>query len=97
LTASAGFDIIDIKRRGAMPDLLIRDISIELKGRIEQRARATDTSLSEVAKALIQRGLAAEEPPRQLGTELFELVPAEYRVDLDCDMPDVANDPPDFS
>jgi DNA-binding Lrp family transcriptional regulator len=78
-------------------EVTLRDQKQATHARFEQRARATDTSLSEAAKALIQRGLAAEEPPRKLGTELFELVPPEYRVDLDCDMPDVANDPPDFS
>lgn len=80
-----------------MPDLLIRDLPVELKRRIERRARDTDMSLSEVAKALIQRALAAEEPSRRLGTELFELVAPEHRVDLDCDVTELANDAPDFS
>jgi hypothetical protein len=80
-----------------MPDLLIRDVSAELKERIERQARASDTSLSEAAKALIEKGLGPQEPPRKLGTELFELVPPEYRVDLDCEIPDVPREPPDFS
>jgi hypothetical protein len=81
----------------SMPDLLIRDISPELKHRIEKRARDADISLSEAAKVLIQRGLAAGDNPRRLGTELFELVPPEHRVDLDCETPDVPSEPPDFS
>ncbi len=80
-----------------MPDLLIRNLSAELKERIERQARASDTSLSEAAKALIEKGLGPFEPPRKLGTELFNLVPPEYRVDLDFEIPDVPGDPPDFS
>ncbi|HEY0329001.1 MAG TPA: hypothetical protein VGC77_07840 [Rhodopseudomonas sp.] len=80
-----------------MADLLIRDIDPELKRRIEMRAQETDISLSDAAKLLIRRGLAAGETPRRLGTELFALVPPEHRVDLDCEIPDVASEPPDFS
>jgi hypothetical protein len=80
-----------------MPDLLIRNISPELKARIERQARASSTNLSEAAKALIERGLGPSEPPRRLGTELFNLIPPEYRVDLDCEIPDVVSEPPDFS
>jgi hypothetical protein len=81
-----------------MPDLLIRNVSRELKGRIERQARDTDISLSEAAKRLIQKGLAEAERPRRLGTELFELIPPEYRSDdLVFEIPDVADEPPDFS
>ena len=81
-----------------MADLLIRDISNELKSRIERRARETDVSLSEAAKNLIQRGFAESEKPRRLGTELFNLVPPEFRSDdLVFEIPDLAEDPPDFS
>jgi len=81
-----------------MPDLLIRNVSVELKGRIEREARESDTSLSEAAKALIEKGLGLSEPPRMLGTELFNLVPPEFRGDdLVFEIPDLADDPPDFS
>jgi hypothetical protein len=81
-----------------MPDLLIRNVSRELKGRIERQARDTDVSLSEAAKGLIQKGLAEAERPRRLGTELFELIPPEYRSDdLVFEILDVADEPPDFS
>jgi hypothetical protein len=81
-----------------MPDLLIRNVSRELKGRIERQARDTDVSLSEAAKRLIQKGLVEAERPRRLGTELFELIPPEYRSDdLVFEIPDVADEPPDFS
>ena len=81
-----------------MPDLLIRNVSAELKGRIEREARESDTSLSEAAKALIEKGLGLSEPPRMLGTELFNLVPPEFRGDdLVFEIPDLADDPPDFS
>jgi hypothetical protein len=81
-----------------MPDLLIRNISKELKGRIERQARDTEVSLSEAAKTLIQKGLADTERPRRLGTELFNLVPPEYRSDdLVFEIPHVDSEPPDFS
>ena len=81
-----------------MADLLIRDISNELKSQIERRARETDVSLSEAAKNLIRRGFAESEKPRRLGTELFNLVPPEFRSDdLVFEIPDLAEDPPDFS
>jgi hypothetical protein len=81
-----------------MPDLLIRNISKELKGRIERQARDTEVSLSDAAKTLIQKGLTETERPRRLGTELFELIPPEYRSDdLVFEIPDVADEPPDFS
>jgi hypothetical protein len=81
-----------------MPDLLIRGVSRELKGRIERQARDTEVSLSEAAKTLIQKGLAETERPRRLGTELFELIPPEYRSDdLVFEMPDLPGEPPDFS
>ncbi|KIZ41504.1 MULTISPECIES: hypothetical protein [Rhodopseudomonas] len=81
-----------------MPDLLIRNLSTQLKERIERQARASDTSLSEAAKALIEKGLGPSEPPRQLGTELFNLIPPEYRSDdLVFEIPDLPSDPPDFS
>jgi len=79
-------------------DLLIRNVSEKLKGRIEREARASETSLSEAAKALIEKGLGPSEPPRRLGTELFNLVPPEFRGDdLIFEIPDLAEDPPDFS
>ena len=81
-----------------MPDLLIRNVSVELKGRIEREARASETSLSEAAKALIEKGLGPSEPPRLLGTELFNLVPPEFHGDdLIFEIPGLADDPPDFS
>jgi hypothetical protein len=81
-----------------MPDLLIRNISKELKGRIERQARDAEVSLSEAAKTLIQKGLADTERPRRLGTELFNLIPPEYRSDdFVFEIPDVDSEPPDFS
>jgi hypothetical protein len=82
-----------------MPDLLIRDISVELKRQIERRARESEVSLSEAAKNLIETGLkGGETPRRRLGTELFELLPPEFRSDdLVFEIPDLADEPPDFS
>ncbi len=82
-----------------MPDLLIRDISAELKRQIESRARKSEMSLSDAAKSLIETGLKGSEiPPRRLGTEMFELLPPEFRSDdFEFEIPGEARDPPDFS
>jgi hypothetical protein len=82
-----------------MPDLLIRDISIQLKRQIERRAREAEISLSEAAKSLIETGLkGGETPRRRLGTEMFELLPPEFRSDdFEFEIPGEADEPPDFS
>ncbi|MDB5521347.1 MAG: hypothetical protein JWP21_2044 [Tardiphaga sp.] len=89
-----------------MSDLLIHDLDPEMQRTLEQRARDHDRNVSQEAKALLRTslGLAAETvnklpappPGIGLGTWMFDLVPPEYRVDLDCDIPDVQRDPPDF-
>jgi hypothetical protein len=82
-----------------MPDLLIRDISVELKRQIERRARESEVSLSDAAKGLIETGLKGSETPRRrLGTEMFELLPPEFRSDdFEFEIPGEAREPPDFS
>jgi hypothetical protein len=82
-----------------MPDLLIRDISIQLKRQIERRARESEVSLSEAAKSLIETGLkGGETPRRRLGTEMFGLLPPEFRSDdFEFEIPGEAGEPPDFS
>lgn len=82
-----------------MSDLLIRDIDPEMKRRVEERARAHDRNLSDEVKSLIQKGLDGNDvAPRKLGTEMFNLIPPEYRSDdLVFESPDVPSDPPDFS
>jgi antitoxin FitA len=68
-------------------DLLIRNIEPALKRRLEQRARRNRHSLSQEAKALIQRGLVSTSdktqpgPRRKLGTYLFSLLEDQYRGD----------------
>jgi hypothetical protein len=55
-------------------------------------------SLSDAAKSLIETGLKGGNTPRRLGTELFELLPPEFRSDdLVFEIPDLADEPPDFS
>jgi hypothetical protein len=92
------FDIIDIKRRAPMTDLLIRNIPIELKDRIEKQARADHVSLSDAAKSLIEKGFNSSGPRRLLGTEMFDLLEPEFRTDdLMFEIPGQADEPPDFS
>jgi plasmid stability protein len=64
-----------------MPDLLIRKVDPDLKRRIEQSAREHNRSLSAEAQELLRKGLAVVPDQRKLGTELFDLVPPEYRSD----------------
>jgi plasmid stability protein len=64
-----------------MPNLLIRDIDPMLKRQLAERARTHRRSLSDEAKTLIRRGLAA--PPREvgIGTRLFSMLPDQWRGD----------------
>lgn len=90
-----------------MSDLIIRDLDPAVSRSLEQRARSHDRDVSDEAKDLLRIGLGLEEqnvfnsttrpPGMGLGTWMFNLVPLEYRVDLDCEMPTVSSDPPDFS
>lgn len=64
-----------------MTDLLIRKIDPKLKRELEKRARTHGRSLSDEAKSLINGALRRPEPPKKMGTWLFNLLPAEYRGD----------------
>lgn len=66
-----------------MTDLLLRNIDPKLKQRLKARARASGRSLSEEAKALINRALAETEPARGLGTALVERFRAVGPVELE--------------
>ena len=88
-----------------MSDLLIPNLDPDVQRSLEQRARAHDRDVVEEAKALLRASLGLTEatqdfrgPPPGIGVGdwLFSLVPAEYRVDLDCELLDVPRDPPDF-
>jgi plasmid stability protein len=80
-----------------MPDLLVRNIGAELERRIKENARKNRRSLSAEAKALLQRGLVAPEPPEKMGTYLFSLLEDEYRGDdLVFERNDLVSPPPNF-
>ena len=80
-----------------MADLLIRNIEPQLKRQIEESARKNEHSLSQEAKELLQRGLAARKGNSKLGTWLFNLVPAQYRGDdLVFERDDPVRPPPDL-
>lgn len=64
-----------------MANLLIRDIDPTLKRQLTERARTHRHSLSDEAKALIRRGLAAQPRGVGMGTRLFSMVPDEWRGD----------------
>jgi hypothetical protein len=78
-------------------DLLIRKVPAALRREIRERAKNNHRSLSEEAKSLIQRGLAAPAPSGGLGTRLFSLVREEDRGDdLVFEIPGEIRPPPDF-
>jgi hypothetical protein len=80
-----------------MADLLIRNLSAALRKEIQLRARKNHHSLSEEAKALIQKGLVAPAAAVGLGTYLFSSVKDEDRGDdLVFEVPDTVDDPPVF-
>jgi plasmid stability protein len=80
-----------------MADLLIRNISPQLKRQIEERARKNRHSLSDEAKSLIRKGLNDGTGRRKLGTELFNLLPAKYRGDdLVFEIAGPVREPPDL-
>lgn len=80
-----------------MTDLLIRKIDPKLKEALEQRARAHGRSLSDEAKAVLNSALRRTEPPKKMGTWLFNLVPPEYRGDdLVFERNDLVKPPPSF-
>ncbi len=80
-----------------MPDLLIRNIEPQLKREIEENARKNNRSLSEEAKLLIQRALAAGADNRKLGTLMSQLLAPEDRSDdYVFEAPGDISRPPDF-
>jgi hypothetical protein len=82
----------------AVSDLLVRNIKPQLKRQLVERARKHGQSLSAEAQELIQRGLAAPSPERDMGAWLYSLVPEQYRGDdLVFEIPDDGIiTPPDF-
>jgi plasmid stability protein len=80
-----------------MSDMLIRNVSSRMKRQIKERARMHGRSMSEEAKALLDEKLRENTKERKLGTELFTLVPPEFRGDdLIFEIPGKARKPPDF-
>lgn len=79
-----------------MSDLLIRNLGPRLKRRLEARARRSGRSLSEEAKALINRALAETHPARGLGTALVERFRSLGPVELEGRTAQAPRRPPDF-
>jgi len=80
-----------------MADLLIRDIEMPLKRRLEESARKNNRSLSDEAKLLLQRALASEIDDRKLGTLMSQLLaPEDRRDDFAFEISGDVSRPPDF-
>jgi hypothetical protein len=79
-----------------MKYLLIQDIDPEFYRLIEERARPNCRSLAEEVEWLMREGLASPPSKIKMGTWMFNLVPPEYRVDLDFEYHGPESPPPDF-
>jgi plasmid stability protein len=80
-----------------MADLLIRNVEVELKNLIEQRAREHRRSLSAEAKALLRKAMSGREVPIKMGTFIFSLLEDKYRGDdLVFERNDLVSPPPNF-
>ena len=80
-----------------MADLLIRDIEVPLKRRLEESARKNNRSLSDEAMLLLQRALASEIDDRKLGTLMSQLLaPEDRRDDFVFEIRGDVSRPPDF-
>jgi plasmid stability protein len=64
-----------------MSDLLIRNLTPRMKRQLQERARIHRRSLSEEAKLLLHKALAAPEPELNMGDWLMSLVKPEDRGD----------------
>jgi len=80
-----------------MSDILIRNMPARMKRKIQERARVHGRSLSDEVKSLLEEKLREPVKDRKLGTELFNLVPPQYRGDdLIFEIRGRARKPPDF-
>jgi plasmid stability protein len=81
----------------SVTDLLIRKIDPKLKRELEKRARANGRSLSDEAKTVLDKAINKGGSPKEMGTLMFNLLPAEYRGDdLVFEVPGEIGEPPDF-
>ena len=79
-----------------MKYLLIQDIDPEFYRLLEERAHLNGRSLAEEVGRLMREGLASPHSKIKMGTWMFNLVPPEYRVDLDFEYDAPESPPPDF-
>jgi hypothetical protein len=79
-----------------MKYLLIQDIDPEFYRLLEERARLNGRSLAEEVEWLMREGLASPDSKIKMGTWMSNLVPPEYRGDLDFEYHGPESPPPDF-
>ncbi len=81
-----------------MANLLVRDIDPALKRQLTERARIHRRSLSDEAKALIRKGIAAQPREVGIGTRLFSIVSDRWRGDdLVFELPKDTPEPAEFA
>ncbi len=64
-----------------MTDLVIENIDPELERRLTASAQKHSQSVSDEAKVLLSKALAADMSGRKLGSEMFDLIRPEDRGD----------------
>jgi hypothetical protein len=79
-----------------MKYLLVQDIDPEFYRLLEERAHFNGRSLAEEVEWLMREGLASPNSKIRMGTWMFNLVPPEYRCDLDFEYHGPESPPPDF-
>jgi plasmid stability protein len=79
-----------------MTDILIRNLNPELESLLREKAKATGKSISDVAKALIRKGLVEPSVERGLGTGIRNLLNDQDYVELDIPRDTENLPPPEF-
>jgi plasmid stability protein len=79
-----------------MTDILIRNLNPELESQLREKAKATGKSISDVAKALIRKGLVEPSFERGLGTRIRNLLSEQDYIELDIPRDSENLSPPDF-
>jgi plasmid stability protein len=81
-----------------MADILLRNLSPELRDALKERARKRGHSLSDEIKAILARALGAEAAgAERIGSRMVALFQAAGTVELEIDRSEPAREPPDLS
>lgn len=81
-----------------MPDILVRNVSPELREALKERARRRRRSLSDEVKSILGRALGSEAAGGEgIGSRMVALFQEAGPVDIETDRADYGREPPDFT